>query len=95
MGKNKKESSLYIGPKMKVCFVLIWAFQLFLTWLILESNISIFIQAIVLIASIIIIYIQLVLMQDYFYVKKHSEQGKFRRDVRILEPLLPKRLRKK
>lgn len=81
----------YIGPKMKFCFVLIWAHQLFLTWLVLAtSEVSLKLQAICLSVTIIIIYLQLVLMQDYFYLKTHQHNSHFRKDVRLIKPLLQK-----
>lgn len=81
----------YIGPKMKLCFILIWAHLLFLTWLVLAtSKVSIKLQAICLLFTIVSVYLQLVLMQDYFYLKTHHSNTQFRRDVRLIKPLLQK-----
>lgn len=89
--KNSEPQNDYIGPKMKTCFILIWAHQLFLTWLVLAtSDIALKYQAVCLLATIIIIYLQLVLMQDYFYLKTHQSNSHFRKDIRIIKPLLQK-----
>lgn len=81
----------YIGPKMKTCFILIWAHLLFLTWLVLAtSRVSLKVQAACLLATIIIVYLQLVLMQDYFYLKTHHSNIHFRKDIRLIKPLLQK-----
>lgn len=88
--RNKPQNE-YIGPKMKFCFVLIWAHQLFLTWLVLiTSDISLKLQAFCLCITIFIIYLQLVLMQDYFYLKTHHSNSMFRKDIRLIRPLLQK-----
>lgn len=81
----------YIGPKMKACFILIWAHLLFLTWLVLAtSRVSLKLQAVCLLATIVSVYLQLVLMQDYFYLKTHHSNTQFRKDVRLIKPLLQK-----
>lgn len=90
-GKHSEPQNEYIGPKMKICFVVIWAHQLFLTWLVISTySIPLKLQAFCLTATIVIIYLQLVLMQDYFYLKTHHNNTNFRKDIRLIKPLLQK-----
>lgn len=94
--KNRQTRKLqHIGPKMKTSFIIIWSHLMFLTWLMLQSKMPIFCQAISLIITIISIYLHIVLMQDYFYLKTHSRTSKFRKDIRLIEPILPEKFKRK
>lgn len=67
---------------------------MFLTWLMLQSKMHVYLQALSLTITIVSIYIHIILMQDYFYLKTHLYTSKFRKDVRLLEPLIPERFKK-
>lgn len=91
---NEKDICEHIGPRIKICFIIVWGHLLYLTWLMLVSGIHPLVQAFSLMITIISVYLQIVLMQDYFYLKTHSNNKEFRKDVRIIEPLLPERFKK-
>lgn len=81
-----------IGPKIKLCLILTWAWLLFLTYTVLALHKNLGIQLICLVLTMIAFYIQLLLIQDYYYLRLHSNSVRCRKDIRLLEPLL---LRKK
>ena len=84
-----------IGPKMKTCFIVIWAHTLFLTWLVLDvTGISLKLQAFCLAFTMIVIYLHLLLMQDYFYLKTHKNCANFRKDIKLIKPLFQKEKKK-
>lgn len=91
---NDRDICGHIGPRVKICFIAVWGHLLYLTWLMIVSGMHPICQALSLIFTIVSIYLQIVLMQDYFYLKTHSNNKDFRKDVRIFEPLLPERLKK-
>lgn len=89
---NKQEPN--VSWKVKFAITIIWTQLLFLTWLVLIYNSSVKLQVISFITTVIAIYLHIVLLQDYFYLKLHKGLSKFRRDIRIIEPLIPKRTKK-
>lgn len=92
--KKTNSDNAHIGPKIKGCFLFIWAHLLFLTWLVLKSNMPIIILLAALCITVISIYLHVVLMQDYFFLKTHANCKDFRKDIRLLEHLLPERMKK-
>ena len=90
MTKENIKSS-HIGPKMKICIVITWCHLLFLTWIMLNTKMHLSIQIASFITTIIVIYCQLLLMQDYFYLKSHKRMVDLKKDIKLLEPLLPER----
>lgn len=86
--KHKKSSE---NRKIKNCVIAIWSHLLFITWVILKSKLSIYIQVSALTLLFISMYLQLVLIQDYLYIKKHTKNENLRQDIRVIEPLLPER----
>ena len=81
-------SNTYIGTKAKVCIVLLTLYPSFLTFFILESKTSIKLQITVLLMTILMAYLMAVLVQDYIYVKKHSDKSKCRHDLHLISSLL-------
>ena len=77
-----------LGIKAKICIITTILYPTILTAIILfNDNISIFAQAGCLIATMIMSYILAVLIQDYIFVKKHSDKSKCRHDVQFIAPL--------
>lgn len=79
---NSEEHS--IGKKARYTLIAIWAHVLFLLWLILVSGISIKLKVSAFAFTIAITYLQLVLVQDYYFLKKHINNKNFRQDVRLI-----------
>lgn len=93
--ENPRDIHGHIGPRIKTCLLIIWGHLMYLTWLMIVTGIHPICQAISLLLTIIAIYLQIVILQDYFYLKTHSNNKDFRKDVRIFEPLIPERFKKK
>lgn len=89
---RRKEPSEH--RKIKNCVIAIWGHLLFVTWIILHSKMALYIQVSALTLLFISMYLQLVLIQDYLYLKKHTKNEDLRRDIRVIEPLLPERHKK-
>ena len=88
-----------VGPKTKACLLITWAHLLAMTWLILNKQTShVWLQATCLLLTIVVFYLQVVLIQDYYFIKfRHRclKCSKYRHDVRLLEPLKLKRNKRK
>ena len=98
--ENKRIDEEHItGPKTKGCLLLTWAYLLFLTWLVISRpNENLVLQSFCLLSTIVVIYLQILLIQDYYFIKSKSRCQKcvkYRKDIRIVQPLIPERLRKK
>lgn len=91
---NKKQRQPINNKKIKDCVLAIWGHLLFVTWVILRGKITIYIQASSLLLLFVSIYLQLVLIQDYLFIKKHTQNEDFRQDIRVLEPILPERYKR-
>lgn len=65
-----------------------------LTWIMLIAKVPVIAQIVGLIMTFIAIYLHLIVIQDYFYLKTHENNRKLRKDVRIIEPLIPERFKK-
>lgn len=90
MKRNKRAMS-FEGTKIKDCILVIWGHALFSTWIILKEPICIFVQIFALVFLFISIYCQLLLIKDYFNIKSNTKNVTFKKDISILEPLLPER----
>ena len=64
--KNKIETT---NNKSKLALLAIWAHILFLTWVILRSNVCVEIKLACLIITMIVTYLQLALIQEYHILK--------------------------
>lgn len=89
--KHKEPSE---HQKIKNCVIAIWGHLLFITWIILRSKMTLYVQVSALTLLFISMYLQLVLIQDYLYLKKHTKNEDLRRDIRVIEPLLPERYKR-
>lgn len=88
--KNKER----IGKKVKWSLLVIWGHLSFLTWTILISNVRSVYQVLCLALTIVVAYLQIIIMQDYYYLKIEFEDRKtLRQDVRFVNKL-KKELRK-
>ena len=77
-----------LGIKSKICIIASIIYPVILTAIILlNDNVNTFIQAGCLLATMIMSYILAVLIQDYIFVKKHSDKSKCRHDVQFIAPL--------
>lgn len=83
----------FIGPKAKFCLFASLGYMLFLTYTVLTLHKNILIQAICLLSTIFIFYLQLLLIQDYYYLRLHSKSVRSRKDIRLLEPIIPERFK--
>ena len=83
-----------IGPKTKVCTVLLLLFPSFLTYLVLEGPQRNAVQALALVATVIMSYITVVLIQDYYWLKSHPSTKGLRRDIHLFKPLVNKKSKK-
>ena len=90
-----KEHKSIIGPKTKGCLLFTHGYMLFLTYVVLTLHKNVVIQASCLFMTMIALYVQLLLIQDYYFIRLHSRSLRSRKDIRLLEPLLPERFRRK
>ena len=90
----KKHNCTFNCKRFKGCIIVIWAQMLFATWVILKSQIAAVTQASSLLFLFISMYLQLIIIQDYLYMKCNTKNEKLRRNLRIIEPLLPERFKK-
>lgn len=91
---NEKDVYGHIGPRIKFCFIVVWGHLMYLTWLMLTLGAHPVCQALSLALTIVSIYLQVVLMADYFYLKTHVNNKEFQKDVTIIKQLLPERFNK-
>lgn len=69
-----------INSKSKASLAIIWAHILFLTWVILKSDIAIMMKVICLLLTMIVVYLQLVLIQKYHILKVRDLQREHKHD---------------
>ena len=89
--KSNQKVDSQIGPKTKGSLLFIFFHLMTVTYILLVSNGNAKLQLIVLLMTIISCYLLLIVTQDYFYLKSHLDCKKFRKDIRLVEPLLPER----
>ena len=82
-----------VGPKAKGCIFFTQGYMLILTYVVLTLHKNIIIQAVCLALTIFVFYIQLLLIQDYYYLRLHSKSVRSRKDIRLLEPIIPERFK--
>lgn len=93
--KTPAQFKSIIGPKVKGCLFFTHGYMLLLTYLVLTLHKDLAIQAICLFFTMLALYVQLLLIQDYYYIRLHCKSLRCRKDIRLLEPLLPERFKKK
>lgn len=77
-----------VGPKTKACTILLILYPSFLTYLILDGPQRLYMQVIALVTTVLMSYITIVLVQDYFWLKSHPVTKNQRKDIHLFKPLV-------
>lgn len=77
-----------VGPKTKACTILLILYPSFLTYLILDGQQRLYMQVIALVSTVVMSYVTIVLIQDYFWLKSHPNMQKQRKDIHLFRPLV-------
>lgn len=93
--QDKNNKTIDVGFRTKCCILFIIGHLMLLTWIILILKIGPIVQLFVLIFTIVSVFVLFVLLQDYFYIKTHTKNEGFKKDVSIMEFIAPERKKKK